>query len=447
MTKLFNPEEDIIRAENVSGIVNISDSNGNLVWPYIRMYFYYWYLDKIASSSKRRSHMTNASYLKRMIKFLFQWNIFKSILSPHKDYMIISSQRYVDGEEIYTRDIKPFLNGNYIEYSFTNSFTCERGPIYLDSVKIYFKILSFLFSRYLKVKDEVSAFKIELNLGPEFIKFYKLYYFEYKCWYYYYLFLLIFKKYKRIIIVGGIYYSPLIAAAERRNIEVMEIQHGVINNLHLAYEFKNIKRNTFFPHKLLLFSDYWKEVCNYPIGTDLIEIGNSQYSNLEKELSLNSDGLLFIGSPRENDLFIKFLSINIEFIINLGRVINFRLHPTDRPNWRNKYPTLLKWSELGFVQVCDGTQSLASRFKRNSIVFCIDSTVVYESLWYGCKTFLMEGVHLRFLKRIVESGDVILIPPTFRLKTIDLMYKKKLKPTELYFVESKKDKLSQLFDC
>ena len=445
MARIFNPEEDIIRAEKFSGIMMIRDSNGNLVWPYIRMYFYYWYLGKIESRSERRSYTLNPKYLRRLVQFLFKWNIFKSILSPPKDYMLITSQRYVDGEEIYTRDIKPFLNGNFIEYSFSNSFKCERGPIYLDGVKIYFKLLSYLFSRFLKVKGEVSAFKSALDLGSEFVKFYKLYYFEYKCWYYYYLILLVFKKYKRIIIVGGIYYSPLIAAAESRNIEVIEIQHGIINNLHLAYEFKNIRRNTFFPHKLLLFSDYWKQVCNYPIGTDLIEIGNSLYSNLGKELTINSDGLLIIGSPMYNDLFFNFLNINIDFIINQGRVINFRLHPTDRLIWQDKYPTLLKWSELGLVQVCDCTESLVSQFKRNNLVFCIDSTVIYESLWYGCKTFLLEGVHLRFLRKIVESGDVILIPSTFRLNKIDLIYKR-FKPAELYFVESNKYKLNQLFN-
>ena len=152
----------------------------------------------------------------------------------------MSSQRYNNGTEIYTKDIKILLNGNYEEFSFTNNFKFERGPVYLDGMKVLFKLISYVFSPFIRIRSEVFHFQNLLNLDDSFIKLFRLYYFEYNLWYCFYSILFYFKKYKKVVLVGGVYYSPLIAVAEKRKVEVFELQHGIIHDLHLAYNFKNI---------------------------------------------------------------------------------------------------------------------------------------------------------------------------------------------------------------
>ena len=365
MSESQDIENRIILAEKVSGLIMIRDSRGNLVWPYIRMYFYYWYLGKNKEQLQKR-HFFKYDYLKRIAIFFLMGSIWRLLFKKRKDVLIMSSQRYNNGTEIYTKDIKILLNGNYEEFSFTNNFKFERGPVYLDGMKVLFKLISYVFSPFIRIRSEVFHFQNLLNLDDSFIKLFRLYYFEYNLWYCFYSILFYFKKYKKVVLVGGVYYSPLIAVAEKRKVEVFELQHGIIHDLHLAYNFKNIYRSSFFANKLLLFSDYWKEACNFPIGTELVSVGCSQYRNVEVMRCERSSGLLFIGSPLDNQIFFEFLNKNIEFLIENGNVINFRLHPSDITLWKDKYPELVQWVKKGFVKVCEGELSISHQLSKNN---------------------------------------------------------------------------------
>ena len=107
----------ILKSENESGVFNLKHKKKNLVWPFFRMYFFYSFLEQktgigTAGSSPRQINVSRI--LDSLI--LFKNSKLSLLLTPQKkDNLIISSQRYVDGNEIYTKEIKKVNNGNFLE--------------------------------------------------------------------------------------------------------------------------------------------------------------------------------------------------------------------------------------------------------------------------------------------------------------------------------------------
>ena len=127
----------ILKSEEESGVFNLKHKKKNLVWPFFRMYFYYGFLEQKSDISTAGSSPKKIN-LSRILDFLklFKNSKLLSLLTPQKkDNLILSSQRYVDGNEIYTKEIKKVNNGNFLELSFSNRFVFQKGPIYLDIFK------------------------------------------------------------------------------------------------------------------------------------------------------------------------------------------------------------------------------------------------------------------------------------------------------------------------
>ena len=74
------------------------------------MYFYYGFLEQKSDISTAGSSPKKIN-LSRILDFLklFKNSKLLSLLTPQKkDNLILSSQRYVDGNEIYTKEIKKY---------------------------------------------------------------------------------------------------------------------------------------------------------------------------------------------------------------------------------------------------------------------------------------------------------------------------------------------------
>lgn len=95
----------------------------------------------------------------------------------------------------------------------------------------------------------------------------------------------------------------LIAAAHVHGIEMIELQHGLIaeNDLYYAYPDYVIqaKKPAFFPNKLLLFGNYWRDVIlrgNERNPEDCIVVGDYSYSILKPKA--NKANVVFIGAQK-----------------------------------------------------------------------------------------------------------------------------------------------------
>jgi hypothetical protein len=108
-----------------------------------------------------------------------------------------------------------------------------------------------------------------------------------------------FKRNKFKIVFVNAYYSPVlqqavIYSANKNKIKTIELQHGIINNSHIAYNiFKKIG-NEALPQNLFLFGDYFKQL-----------LSDSQFLSAD---NLFVTGSFFINYSIENNKKNKFAS-------------------------------------------------------------------------------------------------------------------------------------------
>lgn len=413
----------ILKAEKDSGVFNLKHKKKHLVWPFYRMYFFYSFLKQKTDIGEggASSKEINISRLLDFLVLLKNSKINRLFIPQKKDNLIISSQRFVDGNEIYTKEIKKVNNGNFLELSFSNRFVFKKGPIYLDFIKISLKLISKFSHFILKTPNEVKHFfsLVEANKSCE--NQYRRYRIEYSCWYLVYDFLIKIQKPKKIFLIGGVYLSPLIAVAEKYNIEVIEIQHGVINSFHLAYHFPGEIRDTFFPHKLLLLSDYWKTKAMYPIGTELINVGNDYFFvNSKKEK--DKKAILIIGDGILYNQLITFLNLNLNLLIDSNFKITYKLHPNEVPQWKKRYSALKLLHETEKIRVIGNELPIANLIENSEIVFGVNSTSIYESVDAGCKTFVLDLQSSDYFNDLVNDNVVKKINPYKPLELNDLNF-------------------------
>ena len=95
----------------------------------------------------------------------------------------------------------------------------------------------------------------------------------------------------------------MIAAAMVHGIEMIELQHGLIaeNDLYYVYPdyVKNAKNRAFFPEKLLLFGDYWRDVVLRGAERrpeDCLTMGDYSYSTERPDIEKSNT--IFIGAQK-----------------------------------------------------------------------------------------------------------------------------------------------------
>ncbi|GAP67740.1 hypothetical protein BA6E_101184 [Bacteroidales bacterium 6E] len=426
MSQIREIVDSIIKAERKHGLFNIKYKDEYPIWPFYRMYFYFGYREFLDNTQKRigfkKTKILNS--IKRFLVLLYYSRLFTLWFPQNKRFLIFSSQRYVNKQEIYTKDLKEIIKNDYIELSLSDNFVFEKGPIYLDYLKVILKILSFLISRFTKSPQSIISFMDELNAPPKFINEFKRYKLEYALWFNIFNIILKIQKPHKVFFVSGTYLTPLVASAIFNRIEIYEIQHGVINNLHLAYQFPDLKRDGFYSDGLLLFSDYWKNKANFPIGTKLLVTGNNTYANQSECPKRKTITLL--NQPNATSYLLEFLTTNINFLNNIGYKTYYKLHPSEYSDWQYKYSKLRELNEAKEIEVITNEIPLNELLEESEYIFGVSSTAIYEGLDRKCKAFIIKAPTFTYFEDLIEKGIVKLLYPNSKL-TIEIL---KFQPKE-----------------
>lgn len=372
----MNYHECVSRIRKFEESKHVFDSAERIVWTYMRMYIFYFVLGH--SSRNVVPSLDFKSKVMWLFKSIVKFNFIK--IFGGCDSLYFYSQRYVDGEEIYLDRIRNNVDEKSLSISFSQHGDFQGEHIFLDIIKITFKCFSKLFVPLIKknniTKSVVENFKIE-GLG-NYCGRLKI---EFYLWYFFYFIMLKLTRPKRIFLVGGIYYTPLISAAESLGVLTIEIQHGIINKLHLAYDFPNVKRDSLFSNELWLFSKRWSYI-NYPIGCKIKIIGNDFfYCNVNSNEPHKDEAhdLLYISSDINGEV-IHQLAEKISDIHEIKT--SYRFHPKEiKKEFRND---LIKLS----------LSELNEELSRSKFVISTCSTVVYQALESGCSVLVIDfGEH------------------------------------------------------
>jgi len=348
--------------------------------------------------------------LKAFFSLIYNSNLLKLFKKTKIKYAIISTQRYVEGSEIYTSDIKSLLSTeNYIEFSMSDNFNFYKGNIvYLDFFKVFFRVISNTLKFVFPVSNNVKNFFREFDLNDKFIFQYRIYMIEYRLWFYFYCYFFKKLQIEKVFFVSGIYFAPMIAACDKLGITTNEIQHGIVNKYHLAYNFPSIDRYGFFANNFLLLSEFWARMASYPINSNLIIIGNDRYF-YKKTISKKDKVITILGDSILSEQIIKYLINNLTVLIDLEFKVIYKLHPAEFADWKNRYPILDNFSKENHVDVYTNELSLQKIFLDSSFVISVNSTAVYEALDAGCKVLILDLPTSEYFDEFVQVGIVKLL--------------------------------------
>ncbi|MGL5904569.1 MAG: capsular biosynthesis protein, partial [Cetobacterium sp.] len=249
----------------------------------------------------------------------------------------------------------------------------------------------------------------------------------------YYLNFLRLKSCQKVYLICSYGREELISAAQELGIEVIEIQHGVMNKYHLGYHFPNNKTVPYFPDKLIMFGEYWYQNTVIPLTKEQIEFQGYPY--LEKQLSKYKGKI----TEKENTvLFIsqgtigkKFTEKAIEFAKdNPNKKVLVRLHPGEFSRWQTEYDILYKNRNLLNLEISDNNdKNLYEYIFESEYIICVYSTVIYEALHLGKKVGIIDLSGFENIEDLIEKKEVYkyLKSEKINLKKIDSLKKNHFK--------------------
>lgn len=199
--------------------------------------------------------------------------------------------------------------------------------------------------------------------------------------------------------------SPIIEVCKNMGIPVVELQHGTISRYHTGYSFPNVKKLKRFPDYFLTFGDYWKHIVDLPIpGNQIISAG---YPFFEMEVAKYKnepvkDQIVFISQGTIGKEMSKFAA-KLQSRNDFNMDIIYKLHPGEYDRWEQEYPWLV---DSGMRVVSDDSEPVYRLLAQSKAIVGVYSTLVYEALGLGLRTFLLDLPGVEYMEELIESGSV-----------------------------------------
>ncbi len=209
--------------------------------------------------------------------------------------------------------------------------------------------------------------------------------------------------------------------AKTKRIPTIELQHGVMGNGHIAYNYSQGEEILQFPDKVLLFSDYWKSCTQFPLKAEnLIAVG---YPFFEKKLqqyavkrneSDHIKTILFVSQwiiGKE----LSTLAVELSELFGNDEVrIIYKLHPGEYEIWRENYPEL---TQNNRIEVIDNLEhNIYEYFAESDVQVGVFSTAIYEGLGFGLKTYIFQTHFAENMKELCEGGYAEYVQDAKQLK-------------------------------
>ena len=205
----------------------------------------------------------------------------------------------------------------------------------------------------------------------------------------------------------------LILEAQKRNIALVECQHGNISLMHPAYSYPPSLppgEGVLLPEALLLLSEHWEHQCYMP-GTKLVVVGNSHLSCTGANSTRTGAAVFVSGGP-----FHKYLStLALEVAQSLpNRAFIMKLHPSwlsDRAMIERGYAGTTNLTVVG------AEKSISQLMEDASDMIVGQSTAVYEALDRGVPVHIPRIDGYTWHKDVFSRSDVYLFSTADELKS------------------------------
>jgi hypothetical protein len=209
-------------------------------------------------------------------------------------------------------------------------------------------------------------------------------------------YLAIFKrsKVKKLYFIRHYLNEGIIAAARDCGIETVELQHGLINkhDLYYVYDraFEKHLVNAFFPDKILLFGQYWKDVLAQGgewKPEQLIIAGDYLSSKINERKNVSKENVILVASQKTmHELFIPRIKKLIESIQTHPdwRII-LKLHPFEKET--EKYADLCNDK----IEIAPLNSNISDYLQIAKIQVSVYSTTFFDAIGLNVVNFAWTG--------------------------------------------------------
>ena len=168
-------------------------------------------------------------------------------------------------------------------------------------------------------------------------------------------------------------------------IKTVELQHGIINREHIAYNYPSCVSVNQFPDYFFVWSDFWKNRVKCPIlenriiatGFPYLEKQIRKYA--KKRIQKSEKKVVLFLSQGNIGRHLAQIAIGVYKVLDRNKYhIIFKLHPDEFVSWKNQFPELAECSDIEIID--NGKQNLYELFAKSDVQVGCFSTAIYEGL-------------------------------------------------------------------
>ena len=201
---------------------------------------------------------------------------------------------------------------------------------------------------------------------------------------------------------------PLTPRARARGIPVIELQHGFVGPMHVAYNLAPGRSHEALPDYLLTFGDFWRrQTPRLPLADDRVVPVGYGWLEMEKNRARRDRQdrrrtVLFVSQgPVAADLGRAAAFVAGQLPASDWR-FRFKHHPSDIDGWRARYPELARAP----VEVVDRPTSIYDELATADVQVGVYSTAVFEGLSFGLDTVVMALPGHEAMRPLIDGGVV-----------------------------------------
>lgn len=226
------------------------------------------------------------------------------------------------------------------------------------------------------------------------------------------------------VVLEVVYYSEmkmyLNVVAKQLGIPVIEFQHGIMGQNHIAYNFLTQRTLQAFPDYIFTFGDIWKDNTRFPIeNSNITSVG---WPYLERKV--NTKKPKYLRDNKKNILFLSQGTIGKElsqFAVNLLKIlpkeyhIVYKLHPAEYSRWKTDYPYLLNDD----ITVIDNNKiELHDLFADADMQIGVYTTALFEGIAYNLPTYIVKLFGYEHMSVLKDVNNVEFVTNIDELKQL-----------------------------